>query len=86
MSCDGLTTGIVVDDLVLDVTVFQDIHPGGESMFVMFAGKQCGWQVSGRGQLIQFRRFHRPEEILKLWRCLVIGRVAAVMENEYPEV
>lgn len=32
---------------MLDVTVFQDIHPGGSSMFCRFAGGQCGKQVSG---------------------------------------
>lgn len=38
----------MIDDLVLDVTVFREVHPGGTHMFDKFAGKQCGWQVSER--------------------------------------
>lgn len=38
--------GIVVDDVVLDVTQYQNQHPGGSSIVRGFAGQDCSWQVS----------------------------------------
>jgi hypothetical protein len=39
-------TGIVVDNVVLDVTQYQHQHPGGSSIVRGFAGQDCSWQVS----------------------------------------
>jgi hypothetical protein len=41
-------TGIVVDNVVLDVTQYQHQHPGGSSIVRGFAGQDCSWQVSFR--------------------------------------
>lgn len=69
-----LIVGIVIDDLVLDVTRFADVHPGGPEMLLQFGGTQCGWQ---------FRAFHRPE-VLESWRVLVVGHTEGV-KNAFPE-
>ncbi|RSH77154.1 uncharacterized protein EHS24_003788 [Apiotrichum porosum] len=66
---------IVIDDLVLDVTVFREVHPGGTHMFDKFAGKQCGWQ---------FRGIHPPGTLDKWRGMLVIGRTTP-LANEYED-
>jgi hypothetical protein len=40
-----VSAGIVVEDKIYDCTNFADMHPGGESMILQFAGKSCTWQV-----------------------------------------
>ena len=40
------STGIVVENMVLDCTEFKVKHPGGKGIIEGFAGSDCSWQVS----------------------------------------
>ena len=40
-----MSSGIVVDDVVLHCTNFRKRHPGGASIIEGFAGKDCSWQI-----------------------------------------
>ena len=39
-----LHTGIVVSNVVLDVSDYVHRHPGGRSIIAGFAGQDCTWQ------------------------------------------
>jgi alkylation response protein AidB-like acyl-CoA dehydrogenase/predicted heme/steroid binding protein len=58
---------LVIDSIVYDVSRFAAMHPGGESIVLMYAGKDC---------TKEFDQFHRQEVLVKYTPSLAIGRVA----------
>ncbi|KAK5697186.1 hypothetical protein LTR97_007321 [Elasticomyces elasticus] len=42
---EGRRLWIVVDSTVLDVTDYQQKHPGGRQIIAGFGGQDCSWQV-----------------------------------------
>ncbi|KAK3653197.1 hypothetical protein LTR56_004733 [Elasticomyces elasticus] len=47
---EGRRLWIVVDNIVLDVTDYQQKHPGGRQIIAGFGGQDCSWQVRCRPQ------------------------------------